>query len=1036
MSKREVLVTGDVLVDWFELTEKPDASVTDRESENWKHYPRFARLPSLGGAILTAGLLSMNSELIVNCPQFQKDINSLNSEDVVGAEAKVKRKNPVQGDVFVRYNIDVLCGYNGPLSGAYPRSLDPSYGVVNYPMDAKGAEYVIIDDHGNGFRNKPELFPHNINENAKVIYRMDAPLLRGELWDNLRSKISLENLIVIINADYIRKTSEASISSGISWEKTAMDFIYQIHLNPHLKGLRDCANLIVLFKSEGAILYNGGANSRSRLIFDPNCLEGFFAYENKCTIKDSDVVFSAVFASAIIKNGIGELEQSVKTGLKAVRNHALAGYRINQSRHFEPCFDEITSSDDKIQRSVLRKSFYFSTVTIPKTHDLINPDPCYWRIMDQKISKTKTQVSRNILVKGYDKSLEDVPEIGFDKILKSMDRREIEAYGSIKKTLREYIDLKSPENPLCIAVFGSPGSGKSFAVKHIAKGLGVDNISDKTFNLSQMKSPDVSRDLCEALHEVRDIVLSGNMPLVFFDEFDSDGLKWLKYFLTPMQDGTFLDNGREYHIGKAIFVFAGGVYESFASFAASTDNPANDKLLKKPDFLSRLKGFVDIMGPNPEKADKDDSSSLQDEAYILRRAKVLRSMFERSKSAESLLSPDGKTLNIDSAIIRAMLRVPNYKHGNRSLQSIIQMSRLNGNSFFDCSMLPSLEQLALHVDEKDFHFLLEKERFFNYRIKEEAFVGSMARTLHDYYISERKRKNQSIKVSENFDELSDDKKRSNLNAAEDIPRKLKAIGFWIQPVGSHGFAHSPLITDEELEKMAAMEHDRWVNEQEQQGWRYGDRDDVRKVHPNLVPYDKLPYDIKLYDLESVSQIPVILGVLGYEVIRAVESEHTVDQGFELELAMEIHKNYICNRRQEGQNESEYLVPFEKLPEEIKYSNMDNAYHIPNKLYEAGYYIRPLENGEDFEFEGFSTEGIEIMAKFEHLRWVWERRIQGWLFDPLLNIQDRANKLTPYFVKYDELPEELKEYDRQMVRIIPKLMKQIGYGIFKISQRIS
>lgn len=1034
MSKREVLVTGDVLVDWFELTEKPGASVASAESENWKQYPRFTRLPFLGGAVLTANLLSMNSALTVSGPKFQKDISSLNCEDVVGGEAKVKQKNPSQGETFPRYNIEVLCGYNGPLSG-YPKSLDTSAGVVNYPLDAERAGWVFIDDHGNGFRNKPELIPRNIGRDTKVIYRMDAPLLCGELWNNLRSKILPENLIVIVNADYIRKTNEASVSCGISWEKTSMDLMYQIRLNPHLKGLRDCLNLIVLFKSEGAIIYNGGANSRSRLIFDPNRLEGFFAHENKCTIKNADVVFSGVFASSVIENGMGELEQSVKTGLTAVRKHALAGYRINGFRHFEPCLDEIMSSNARAQHSVMRKNFYFSTISIPKTHDLVNPDPCYWRIMDQKISRTKIQVSQNILVKGYHKSLEDVPEIGFDKVLKSMDRREIEAYGSIKRTLGEYIGLESPENPLCIAVFGSPGSGKSFAVKHIAKGLGVDNITDRTFNLSQMKSPDVSRDLCEALHEVRDIVLSGNIPLVFFDEFDSDGLRWLKYFLTPMQDGTFLDNGREYHIGKAIFVFAGGVYESFSSFGAGTDDPADDKRLKKPDFISRLKGFVDIMGPNPHENSGEDSSCVKDEAYIIRRAKVLRSMFERSKSAEGLLSPDGKTLNIDSAILRGMLRVPNYKHGNRSMQSIIQMSRLNGNSFFDSSMLPPLEQLALHVDEKDFHFLLEKERFFNNSTQEMAFIGSMGRAFHENYISERKRKNQAIRVPENFDELTPDKKLSNLNAAEDIPRKLRAIGFWIQPVGPHGFAHSPLISDEQLEKMAAMEHSRWINEQEQQGWRYGKiRDDARKLHPNLVPYEELPEDIKLYDLESVTNIPVMLAKLGYEVVPAAESMYMVDDVFILELAKLIHEDYMENRRQEGQSDGEYLVPFLQLPEEIKHSNMDNAYHIPDKLQEAGYYIRPLENGEDFEFQGFTLSEVEIMARFEHIRWVWERRMQGWLSDPSLREQDRAKKLTPYFIKYDLLPEELKEYDRQMVLLIPKLMKQIRYGIFKIPQK--
>jgi hypothetical protein len=537
------------------------------------------------------------------------------------------------------------------------------------------------------------------------------------------------------------------------------------------------------------------------------------------------------------------------------------------------------------------------------------------------------------------------------------------------------------------------------------------------------------------------------VPFVLFDEFDSalgdEPLGWLKYFLAPMQDGVFRDGDAEYHVGKAVFVFAGGTRSSFERFA---DNVADGEISKEeakgasvrfrdakgPDFVSRLRGHIDILGPNRQRKPGDD-----DEAFVLRRAMVLRGMLRQNAKCRELFDSRG-TLRMDEGVLRALLYVSSYAHGTRSMEAVIDMSRLAGKSRFDLSSLPHRDQLAMHVDPEEFLFLAQRERFHSLlRLRdletrgqpwswrsEESLMGDLARRIHEDFTRQRRR---TGRVELSFDELPEDKKRSNRDAAEDIPTKLLAIGHGIRRIPEGYPARTPDIIDEEVEVLARMEHDRWCREQRMQGYVWGPKKDLaRKVHPFLVRWEDLLDEVKDYDREAVRAIPVILRDLGFEIYRFQELEEIEDVQLVQQLARLFHDQYVSMRRQEGDSPGKKpaLVAYDNLSPDLKEANLDAAASAPRKLRRLGYTLRRVQGGARPTLLVLSDAEILTLAKLEHARWWWQKIFQGWSYAP--GPKDDVKKTSPYLVPWNKLDSKIQDRDIQQVKLIPGFLQKTGY----------
>ena len=135
------------------------------------------------------------------------------------------------------------------------------------------------------------------------------------------------------------------------------------------------------------------------------------------------------------------------------------------------------------------------------------------------------------------------------------------------------------------------------------------------------------------------------------------------------------------------------------------------------------------------------------------------------------------------------------------------------------------------------------------------------------------RREQGLEVIyERVEDQPEDLRRSGYAQAEHIPEKVRALGLLLvsEEEGS-GFEEVTSFTDDQVETLARIEHDRWVRERLDAGWTL-DRtatkgDPVRKTSPYLVPYDELSFEIQEYDRDPARQLIPLVKSAGLMVVR-------------------------------------------------------------------------------------------------------------------------------------------------------------------------
>ncbi len=554
--------------------------------------------------------------------------------------------------------------------------------------DSPEAGLVVLDDADLGFRNHRELWPKALHSRGMqrpwILLKMARPLAQGPLWEHLHREFS-DRLIVVATVDDLR-LSEVQVSRELSWERTAQDIFWELVHNPCVNSLSHCAHVVISFGPAGAILLSRQAGAhlpsfRCSLFFDHKVVERMWEKDYPGGMVGYTTCLAAGLARQLMLSpDQPDIHSGIRSGLAAMRSLHLDGYG---ERGVPASRANLVFPIARIASALSNEANQFAVVSVQDPMRFIQPGAApaekpltegFWTILQDKFKSSLDQVAMQVVLEGPETALQGVPWGQFGNLL-TVDRQEIESYRSIRNLVAEYAGQKQAARPLSIAVFGTPGSGKSFGVTEMAKALLPGQIEPITFNLSQFDSPD---DLLSALHQVRDVGLGGKIPLVFWDEFDTSlngtPLGWLRYFLAPMQDGKFQEGQINHPIGRAIFVFAGGTSSSMAEFDRGTEN--GFKAAKGPDFVSRLKGYINVLGPNPVKGTGGDPY------FIIRRAILLRSSLKRGTPQLFEKHAGKDLLNIDRGVLRALLKIGQYRHGARSIESLLAMSQLTGKTCF------------------------------------------------------------------------------------------------------------------------------------------------------------------------------------------------------------------------------------------------------------------------------------------------------------------------------------------------------------------
>jgi len=162
---------------------------------------------------------------------------------------------------------------------------------------------------------------------------------------------------------------------------------------------------------------------------------------------------------------------------------------------------------------------------------------------------------------------------------------------------------------------------------------------------------------------------------------------------------------------------------------------------------------------------------------------------------------------------------------------------------------------------------------FDRTLRPELLLGGtyeiLAHAIHAEYVDEQRLQGAAAASNSSlvpWEQLPESLKESNRDQAAHIGVKLAVIGCGIAPL-SDWDADRLTFTEDEVEELAELEHERWTEQRLRDGWTLGPKDIDAKVSPYLIPWTQLSDAVKEWDRRAVRGIPGFLVRTGHQVVR-------------------------------------------------------------------------------------------------------------------------------------------------------------------------
>jgi len=127
-----------------------------------------------------------------------------------------------------------------------------------------------------------------------------------------------------------------------------------------------------------------------------------------------------------------------------------------------------------------------------------------------------------------------------------------------------------------------------------------------------------------------------------------------------------------------------------------------------------------------------------------------------------------------------------------------------------------------------------------------------------------------------WSELGDDGRRADLGSARAALVYLHRLGF--ERVHLSEELDDPVLTDDDVEALARVEHERWLDSKRVDGWSLGPHSSEAKTHPNMTSWEMLSEEDRDKDRERITLLPSVVAKAGWDLNPRLDGLIGIQQG--------------------------------------------------------------------------------------------------------------------------------------------------------------